>query len=385
MGVIPEESVTEFMVGRIKEKKELEIYLQEILEGEGKVKFIKGAYGSGKTFLMKYLSEIALTNKFIVANVPVHSGFGFGKLDDIYTNIMNHLLVKHGKEKSASFEMIFDQWLSGLKASGDMTRATQSIYKVIQVLGDYNGSFASVLLTYIRALINHDYELARIAASWIKGDKNLSYQLKKKLKVKGSIDRDNALDIFKAFVRMIRLLGYAGILITFDEAELMMQQRTDIRMKAYSNIRQLMDLTGSGELSYIGFVFAGTEQFFEDKDKGLKSYPAIDQRIGQKIQGNRGIENVRQPIMPLDIFEKEDYTELSRKICSLHEGSYDYQLEVSLDQLINLTMLECNKQSSSGSLSIRIYLKKFIELLDLMMDNPELPIFKAIRNQYQRH
>jgi len=379
MGVIPGTSIDNFIVGRDQEKLELEAFLSGIEHGEGRVKFIRGAYGSGKTFMMKYLTEKALDQGFIVANVPIHSGFGFSKLEGVYANIMNHLLIRTDEETSTNFEMIFESWLEGLKSSGDPRKASQNIYHVIKALSDYNSSFSTVLLIYIRALIGRDYELSTIAAAWIKGDKNIAYQLKRKLNVKGSVDGDNALDIFSGFVKLIHLLGYKGLIITFDEAEIIMQQRVDTRLKAYANMRQLMDSAGVGLLDNAGFVFAGTDEFFEDEEKGLKSYMALYQRIGSCVEGPPSITNVRQPVLQIQALREEDYETLSSRLIELHSKRYAYEYVVNAMHIANLAKMEVSKSLEGTTMTVRIFLKKVLELLDLMLDNPNLPIFNAIK------
>lgn len=381
MGVIPSSDVQTLMVGKRKEKEEVANFIQTVGRGGSQVRFFNGPYGSGKTFMLKYLSEVALSQNYIVANIPIHSGFGFSKLDGIYTNVMNHLSVRLDDGKGSSFERIFDYWIDNLKASGNMSDATRSIYSVIKDLNDYNSSFSNVLLTYIRAKINNDFDLANTAAAWIKGDQNMSYQLKKQLKVKGSVDKENALDVFKGFVRLMHLMGYKGVIVTFDEAELIMQQRVDIRLKAYGNMRQLIDSSGMGELDYCGFIFAGTPEFFENEEKGVKSYQALYQRIGELIKGSADVVNMRQPVIELKKFTKEDYTELSHKVIKIHQEIGGYELGVPIEYMVNLVMLESSKLIKEDGLTIRIYLKKLLELLDLLKDNPDLPIFKAMRRR----
>jgi len=379
MGVLPGTSIDNFIVGRDQEKLELEAFMLSVEQGEGRVKFIRGAYGSGKTFMMKYLTEKALNQGFIVANVPIHSGFGFSKLDGVYANIMNHLLIRTDEETSTNFEMIFEKWLEGLKTSGDARKASQNIYSVIKALSDYNTSFSSVLLIYIRALIGRDYELSTIAAAWIKGDKNMAYQLKRRLNVKGSVDGDNALDIFSGFIKLIHLLGYKGLIITFDEAEIIMQQRVDTRLKAYANIRQLVDSAGAGLLDNAGFVFAGTDDFFDDEEKGLKSYRALYQRIGSSIESPSSITNVKQPILQIQALREEDYEALANKLIALHSKRYSYDYVVNRMHIANLAKLEASKSLEGNTITVRVFLKKVLELLDLMLDNPNLPIFNAIK------
>lgn len=378
MGVIPASQLQTFMVGKELEKAALSHFLEWIASGGSQIRFLRGGYGTGKTLLLKYLSETALSQNYIVATVPIDTSFGFSKLEDIYSNIMSSLTSRFDQGGGSSFESIFNHWLKELKANGDLTGATKSIYNVISALKAYNSSFSNVLLIYIRAKINRDFELANAAAAWIKGDKNMAYQLKRQLNVKGSIDRDNAMDIFRGFVNLIHAMGYQGLIVIFDEAELMMHQRSDSRGKAYGNLRQLMDLAGSGDLDYCGFVFAGTPDFFDNEEKGIKSYQALYQRVGV-LFGHKGLNTYKQPIIEIKPFTKDDYSHLCTKVVALYQKDRRYSLEVPIPYMVNLVMLECSHLLDGGGLTVRMFLKKLIELLDLMEVNPELPIFKAMR------
>lgn len=381
MGVIPGGQLQTFMVGKEREKAEMAAFLETLAGGGSQVRFFRGAYGSGKTFLIRYLGEMAMSQNYIVANIPIHTGFGFSKLEDIYSNVMNNLSCRFDEGGGSSFESIFDAWLLELRQQGDMNQATKDIFRVISELKDYNSSFSNVLLVYIRAKINHDFETANAAAAWIKGDKNMAHQLKKQLGVKGSIDRSNAMDVFRGFVKLVHAMGFKGIVVTFDEAEFIMHQRVDIRAKAYGNLRQLMDLSGGGELDYCGFVFAGTPEFFDDEEKGVRSYEALYQRIGDLIAGSKTVNNYRQPIIELRPFSREDFNALAGKVVALHQQVSGVAIEVQLDYLVNLAMLESSKQVTDKGLTVRVFTKKLIELLDLLQDNPDLPIFKAMRNR----
>lgn len=377
MGVVPRDQLQSFMVGKEEELKELNHFLEVIASGGSQIRFLRGGYGTGKTLLLNALSETALSQNYIVANISMHTGFGFSKLEDIYHSIMSHLASRYDEGAGSSFEGIFNHWLKTLRSNGDLTSASKRIYQVISELKAYNSSFSNVLLLYIRAKINHDFELANAAAAWIKGDPNIAYGLKRQLNVKGAINRANAMDVLRGFVKLIHLMGYHGLIILFDEAELMMHQRSDIRDKAYGNLRQLMDLSGLGELAYSGFVFVGTPHFFDDQEKGIKSYQALYQRIGANV-GHQGVNNYRQPIIDLKPLSREDYGQLCLKVVAIHQHHRNQPIEVPTDYMVNLVLLECRHLSQKEGLTVRIFVKKLIELLDLLEDNPELPLFKAM-------
>ncbi len=380
MGVIPGVGHAEFMVGNEHEEKEMENFLSLIAEGGSQVRYIRGPYGSGKSFLLKHVSETALSQNFIVASIPIHSGFGFSKFEDIYSNIMANLSSRFNKGSGTSFESIFDHWLAELKRQGDMQYATKNIYRVITELNAYNSSYANVLLAYIRAKINNNFDLANVAAAWIKGDRNMTWQLKKQLNVKGSIDRENAMSIFKGFVKLVHSMGYKGIVVTFDEAEIMMQQRSDIRLKAYGNIRQLMDYAGSGDLDHCGFIFAGTPEFYEDKEKGVPSYQALAQRIGEGIKGSGELKGTHQSVIELSAFNKADFVELCQKVYEIHSKTVEASLGLEYESLANMVMLECQSKMNQ-EITVRIFLKKLIEMLDLFVEHPEMPLIKALQRR----
>ena len=380
MGVIPEGDLGSFMVGKEKEKHAIKSFMTTVASGGSQVRFLRGPYGSGKSFLLKYVESLAKSQNYIVATIPMHSGFAFSKFEDIYSNIMSNLSGR-ANGGGSSFEEIFDHWLRQLSRQGNRNNATQNIFRVITELNRYNSSFSNVLLVYIRAKINHDFDLANTAAAWIKGDQHMSSQLKKQLNVKGSVDRANAMDIFRGFVKLIHEMGYKGLIVTFDEAELMMQQRVDIRLKAYGNLRQLMDYAGCGELNHCGFIFAGTPELFEDTQRGIPSYQALHQRIGTLVKGQHQLDHLKQPLIELQGFSKEDYLVLSENIITIHESLEGYKLGVEAQYMVNLVMLESSQLVAGEGLTIRVFLKKLIELLDILVDNPELAMVKALHKQ----
>lgn len=376
MGVIPDIMLDRLMVGRTREIEELESLVQGIKQdGNSSVKFIKGEYGTGKTFLLELFKQKALQEGFVVASIPITGGFNLSKFDSFYVEVMGHLETGSKTEhKGTSFEEIFENWIKGIKKAN----TSQDITSVISSLNEFNTAFSMVLVTYIRAKIGNNPELAQIAASWIKGDKNVSYELKKQLGVKGSVDIENAVSIFRGFATLLGLIGYSGLIILVDELEIVMNNRVDTRMRTYANMRYIMDACGTGEFEKCGFIFAGTQELFANEEKGFKSYAALSQRIGSTMTGGKNeMSNLRQPIMTLTSFEPLEYHSITEKIMALHCRHYGYNVLVEVETIHQLTLIECTKMSRGEPITIRNFLKKLLEVLDLMEKKPNLPIFKA--------
>jgi hypothetical protein len=380
IGVMPNAILKDIVIGREKEIGEFNNILNRLEQDEiSSFKIINGEYGSGKTFLLAYLKEMALEKNFVVGEVVLSSGFCFSDFSDFYTQLMSHLSVKSSQnKKGTSFEDIFLDWIEKLKYKKDHQYATKDIYEVISKLNDYNNSYASVLLSYIRGKINNDYELANLAASWIKGDKNIPYEQKRKLNIKGHVDKENAFEMLRSFAKLLSLMGYSGLVITIDEAEIIMNNRIDTRKKAYSNIRQIIDACGSNDIEKCSFIFAGTNKLLTDDVKGFKSYEPIFQRIGDSINSkSRTASSTRQPVIKLRSFTDADFYTLTKKIIPFHESYYHHEINPKLDTIYNLTMIECDKLKKNDNITIRMYLKKLVEIMDLMEENPELPIFNT--------
>lgn len=125
-------------------------------------------------------------------------------------------------------------------------------------------------------------------------------------------------------------------------------------------------------------LFAGTPSFFNDEEKGIKSYTALADRLGVKEDSKyRELDGKRQPIMSLVEMNKNEYLELIERITHLHEQKYGYVSLVTTEHLYGLTMSEARLAYGVQKLTTRHFLKKLIEVLDLMEAHPELPIFKV--------
>ena len=78
---------------------------------------------------------------------------------------------------------------------------------------------------------------------------------------------------------LIRQAGFAGLFVSFDEAETAQAFPRPQREKGYINLRQLVDMTDKNEIPGCFFLFAGTPAFFESA-KGIRSLPPLYDRIG---------------------------------------------------------------------------------------------------------
>lgn len=378
-GVVPDYDLELLCVGRNKEIQEFERCLEIIAGGSGTVKFLNGEYGSGKSFLLNVIRQTAVKNNFIVSKIQVDRGFRFNNLEHLYYHVMHNLTLNITGKSVTNFEGIFDLWISKLQEASDRSKAAEEINQVIAALNRYNMSFARAFLAYIKARIEKDRVLSDTIASWLMGEKNIPASLKSKFDIVGNIDRLNSIDFLKAFIELIKLMGYSGLIIIIDELELIMSERVDIRKVSYENLRNMIDICCSGELGSCMFVFAATDDFFENPEKGITTYEALSQRLGDAIdKTNSSMQDLRQPIIRLQKLSIEEFQELTDRIIDIYKKLYDFEPKTNNESIRSWTFISCKKFGAKISeLSIREYLTKLIEVLDIMEQHPENKVFTS--------
>lgn len=378
-GVVPDEDLEILCVGRDKEIAELKRCFELTAEGSGTVKFLNGEYGSGKSFLLNVSKQLAVKNNFIVSKIQVDRGFRFNNLEHLYYHVMHNLTLNATGRSIASFEGIFDLWVKKLQEEPDRNKASAEINAVISALNEYNMSFARAFLSYIKARIGKNGELSAAIASWLTGEKNIPAALKARFEIVGSVDRLNSIDFLKAFVKLITLLGYNGLIVLVDELELIMNERADIRRVSYENIRSIIDLSCSGELGSCMFVLAATSDFFDNPERGMRTYEALAQRLGDAIdKSNSALSDLRQPIMRLQKLTAADFQELTDRVIDVYKKLYGIEPKISNESIRSWTFISCKKFGAKIlELSIREYLTKLIEVLDIMEQHPDNTVFKA--------
>src|SRR5262245_59580063 len=112
-GLVPTEYVAFFTVGRQNWLKFVEEDLDGfIAEGGGKVRFINGDYGDGKTHFMLVIRQLALQKQFassfvvLTRNIPIH------KFELIYQEVVVQL---RGRFEGVGIRSLVQQWVEQKK------------------------------------------------------------------------------------------------------------------------------------------------------------------------------------------------------------------------------------------------------------------------------
>jgi hypothetical protein len=91
-GIVPERGIDAFAVGIEKQRGEIHRQLELAEDGEGTVKFLRGGYGSGKTFMARLAVLDAQARGFATSFVVVSDNdLRLHRFDDVYQKVMTEL------------------------------------------------------------------------------------------------------------------------------------------------------------------------------------------------------------------------------------------------------------------------------------------------------
>ena len=376
-GNVPSNGASEVCIGREKEIEEFKYLLKKVNDEKAVTKFINGEYGSGKSFFLKVIEEMAFKDNFVVSKVTLNRDVPFNKIEVVYKNIAQTLRCKTG----TSLEHIIEKWITRLKMmafneTSDPVKqnliVTENMQNDLEKAREHSNSFVVAIENYYKAMNSGDYETAKYAQAWLRGDSNIPFTEKKKFGVKGNIDRENAFKFLEALATFVKTIGYSGLVILIDETEYIMRLHTKkLRDTAYNYLRDIYDECNLGKFQNTLFVFAGTPEFFDDPKLGVPSYEALSDRIEYPL--DTSLKDLRKSVIKLEGFEKDDLMDIAGRLMNMHEQVFEWNAKEKISPMIEEIVLthEENAGLTGGKVTPRVFIRSFVSVLDTVQQNPE--------------
>lgn len=300
-------------------------------QGAGKIKFVRGRSGAGKTHLLRRLKRTAEQAGYLVVSVDAHSS-RLAAIDELYRAVAqavnwNSLLdrctlgVIRQELGYQDYELPVSRFRAWAENAHDRSQAA-----LMTDIRDITDRFIRNLDIYaavqqpIRASIvrrtGADAADESVLMRWLQGEK-LTRQERKSIGVSTNVDRRNARALLLCLPVLARAASYKGLLILLDHAEVLSgTARTEgipyytrgTRDQAYEMIRELID--ESYLAPYLFMVIAGSPDLFDNQKTGLPAYPALWNRIQTEIATKQ--VNRFHDIVDLDrLWKQEDLTRLA--------------------------------------------------------------------------
>ena len=397
-GVVPRIGLPHIAVGR---KNEIEALLHDvdiIAEGGASFRFIVGRYGSGKSFLIQTIRNYVMDKGFIVADADLSperrlqgtKGQGLAT----YRELIGNLSTKT-KPEGGALTLVLDRWISSVQtaaaqetglAPGDpaLTKAVdQKICAVTAAVSElvHGFEFAKLLSQYYHAYLSDDEETKRKVVRWFRGEYALKREAREDLGINMIISDDDWYEYLKLFAAFFRMAGYTGMMIMIDElVNLFKITNTITRQYNYEKLLAMYNDALQGKAQYLGILMGATPQALEDKRRGIYSYEALRSRLAEGKFSKPGARDLLAPVIRLDPLTPEEMLVLCEKLANMHASLYGYEKKPDTEDLAGFIKLEYGRIGADQNITPREVIRDFIELLDLMYQNPDMNIAELLQS-----
>ena len=397
-GVVPRIGLPYIAVGR---KSEIEALLHDvdiIADGGASFRFIVGRYGSGKSFLLQTIRNYVMDRGFIVADVDLSPerrlqgtrGQGLAT----YRELIGNLSTKTRPEGGA-LTLILDRWISSVQSEaaqetglppGDPVLAQAVDRRIYAVTGQmselvHGYEFGRLLSAYYHAYLDGDDATKAKVVRWFRGEYTLKKEAKEELGVNIIITDDDWYDYLKLFASFFRLAGYQGLIIMIDELVNIYKIPNSItRQYNYEKMLTMYNDTLQGKARYLGILMGATPQALEDKRRGIYSYEALRSRLSEGKFSRPGARDLLAPVIRLEPLTAEEMLVLCEKLAEMHAGLYAYERMVTTDDLVVFIKMEYGRIGADQNITPREVIRDFIELLDLLYQNPAMTLAELLES-----
>jgi hypothetical protein len=388
-GVVPRTGLRHIAVGRLQEIAALKNDLDHNREGGSTVRFIIGRYGSGKSFMLQLMRTYALESRFVVADVdfsPERRLYGSGDEGQAtYRELMKNLSTQTRPDGNA-LPTIIEKWISGIQTvvvtennaqSGTPEFVNQVKARIIGTLNEmqelvHGFDFGNVLAAYYQGYVDNNDELKASAIRWLRGEYTTKTEAFAALKVRSIIDSNNYYDYLKALAGFVHKIGYAGLVVCFDEAAYLYKITNSVsRNNNYEAILSIVNDCLQGRASFIGFLIGGTPEFLEDQRRGLFSYEALRSRLAANRFLGEGLQDFSGPVIKLSLLTAEEIFVLLQKIRDIHRDQAMVKIEMT-DKDIYTYMEETLRRMGAREFTTpRELVREFVNLLNLLVQYPQ--------------
>jgi hypothetical protein len=376
-GVVPRTGHQHIQVGRASEVKALLGDLDRISDGGSAVRFVIGEYGSGKTFFLHLIRSLALEKRLVTAHADLSPGRRLhatgGQARSLYAELMRNLATRanpDGGAVASVVERFVTAALGEARDSGVQASVVlqERLSGLSELVGGYD--FAEVVAAYWRGHDSGDEELKAHAIRWLRGEYSTRTDARAALGVRTIVDDANFYDQLKLLARFVRMAGFEGLLVAFDElVNLYKLANTQARNANYEQILRVLNDALQGTAVGLGFLFGGTPEFLLDTRKGLYSYPALQSRLAENAFATGGLVDFSGPVLRLANLTPEDLFVLLGKLRHVYASGNpaDYLLT---DDALTAFMEHCAQRVGDAYFRTpRTTIKEFVNLLAVLDQN----------------
>ena len=379
-GTVPEYGLDALAVGLDAFASTFDGDIAKAARGGAVFKALRGEYGSGKTFTVRWLQERSRRQGFACSEVQIsETETPLHRLETVYRRLMERLSTPD--TPSGAFRSVVEAWFYTLEeevlAAGDiapddmdalLVRTDALMERRLGEVVKKAPAFALTLRAYRRAMAEGQEEVADGLLAWMAGQPNIAAAVKRYAKIKGDIDHFGALSFLQGVLTILKDSGHPGLVLVLDEVETLQRMRGDVRDKSLNALRQLMDEIDSGRFPGLFLVMTGTPVFF-DGPMGVQRLPPLAQRLAVDFSTDPRFDNPRAPQVRLQGFDIDRLCEVGRKVRDLFAAGSEHgeRVQGKANDAYVRRLAEAVTGELGGKVGIapRLFLKKLVcDVLD---------------------
>ena len=379
-GTVPDRGLDALAVGLDRFSSAIDDELTHVAGGASGFKAIRGEYGSGKTFITRWIAERARSRGFATAEMQISEGeTPLHRLETVYRRAVERLSTpdQHG----GALRTVVDAWFYTLEedvlAAGQIAEndeaallaATEEMAeKRLTSITERAPAFAAVLRGYRNALASNDAAVAEGLLAWLGGQPNVAASIKRSAGLKGDLDHDGALNFLAGLLTLLRDAGRPGLVLVLDEVETLQRVRSDVRDRGLNALRQLIDEVDSRRYPGLYLVITGTQSFYEGP-QGVQSLAPLAARLATDFSTDARFDNPRAVQLRLSGFGFDSLCEVGYRVRDLYAAGAS--AEDRIRRTVDDSYIQLLARSVAGELgqqvgiAPRVFLKKLVgDVLD---------------------
>jgi hypothetical protein len=173
------------------------------------------------------------------------------------------------------------------------------------------------------------------------------------------IDRSNAFSMLRSLVQFLRAFDYRGLVVLFDEAELLPSLSSREKQNLLANLRELVDSCGNNQFQNVMFFYAVPDySFFDGK---LNVYEALKQRLGSVFD----FDNPTGVAIELERTLGDPETALrliGKRLLTIYETAYEWKAPADMEPQIQQLAKEAFRRRGGEIGYKRLFVKSAVRL-----------------------
>lgn len=377
-GVVPRLGLQHIQVGRQGEIEAIVRDIDRVADGGASVRFIIGSYGSGKTFFLFLVRQIALQRKFVVMQADlgpdrrIHATGGQAR--SLYAELARSLSTRSspdGGALRAILETFISQTAEQFPGKPIEAAISARLTGLREMVSGYD--FAAVVAAYAKGYEESNEALQDAALRWLRGEYTTKTEARADLGVRTIIDDASFYDALRLLAKFVRIAGFAGLLVSLDEmVNLYKLQNAQARKQNYEQILRIFNDALQGTTEGLGILFGGTPDFLLDPRRGLYSYEALQTRLASNSFATGELIDLTGPVIRLPSLSVEELLHLLERLRDVFAAG-DRAAYLVPDEALHAFLDYCRSKIGEAYFQTpRNTIKAFVDLLSILEQNPGL-------------